>query len=59
VVERTQANNAGERWFHVDEPLVDSDDWNEHLIIIGTVALLVAVVLVMVYVFAVVVSRKD
>ncbi len=59
VDERSEANNEAERTFTVGPPVPEGDDWNRGMLVTGLSVLAVAVVLVALYAYAVVASRKD
>jgi hypothetical protein len=59
VDERSEANNEAQRSFTVGPPVAEGDDWDRGMLVTGMAVLAVAVVLVALYAYAVVTSRKD
>lgn len=59
VDERSETNNEAERTFTVRPPVLEGDGWDRGMLLAGIAVLAVAVVLVVLYAYAVVASRKD
>ncbi|NIP33913.1 MAG: hypothetical protein GWN18_03135 [Thermoplasmata archaeon] len=59
VEERSLSNNEAERSFDIPPPDVTGDNWLLLQFVLGAIVLVVALILVAFWVYAVVMSRKD